>query len=364
MGNKLAVLPFFCVIVPLILYIFFIQLEFWSTITIPNTALGMITDSATDLPHSNDSVSAGPLVFVGDVLLARNVEFLMHTKGVDYPFKNAPELFGSDNSAVIGNFESAILERHKKTPSFVTTFSVDSKFLPVVKKTGFTHMSLANNHSFDYGSTTFNHTRQSLEQAGISQFGHPLLIDGMSSVIVRSSNVTVGIVAVNQIFNESNWDEIHTSLDALSSTTDYQIMYIHWGDEYMLKHNNAQEVFAKKLIDSGADAIIGHHPHVVQDIDVYKDKPIFYSLGNFIFDQYFSVDVEQGLLLKLSFVQNEVQFELTPVTSANTKSQPGKMLPEEQALFLANVARRSNPLYSEYIKAGKLILPFSLATYE
>ena len=363
MGNKLAILPFFCVVLPLIFYIFFIQLQFWSTITIPSTALGMIIDTDNDVNHQQDSVSAGPLVFVGDVLLARNVEFLMRTKGVEYPFKNTLELFGTDTSAVIGNFEAAILERHKKTPSFETTFSVDKIFLPVLKNAGFTHMSLANNHSFDYGSTTFNHTRRALEQACITHFGHPAMVNGLSHVTVRTGNMSVGILAVNQIFNDSKWEELSNSLLILSSTTDYQIVYIHWGDEYMLKHGNAQEVLAKQLIDSGADAIIGHHPHVVQNIDVYKEKPIFYSLGNFIFDQYFSVDVEQGLLLKLSFINNEVQYELTPVTSASTKSQPSKMTPEEHLLFLSNLARRSNPAYSKYIKEGKLILPFSLATY-
>ena len=350
---------------PLILFIVFVQLENWTTLTIPNTALGMISDRSDDLTtKSEDSFSTGPIVFVGDVLLARNVEFLMNTKGVNYPFLYVPELFGQHNSAVIGNFESAILEHHKKTPSFVTTFSVNKNILPEVQKVGFTHMSVANNHSFDYGSTTFAHTKLSLEQAGITPFGHPALVDGVSHVVIRTGATMVGVLAINQINNLLSIEEINTSLLLLASTTDFQIVYVHWGEEYMLKHNSTQEMLAKQLIDAGADAIIGHHPHVVQDIDVYKDKPIFYSLGNFIFDQYFSVDVEQGLLLKLSFINSQVQYELVPVSSENTHSQPNFMSSDDQSLFLSNLARRSNADYAENIKSGKLILPFSLATYE
>ena len=365
MVNKLALLPFFLVVLPLIIFIVFVQLEHWTTLTIPNTALGMITNRSTDENNQNeDSVSTGSIVFVGDVLLARNVEFLMSTKGVNYPFLHVPELFGLHNSAIIGNFESAILEQHKKTPSFVTTFSVDKNILPEVQKVGFTHMSLANNHSLDYGSTTFAHTRLALEQVGITPFGHPAHVDGVSHVVVRTGATRVGVLAINQINSLQSKEEINTGLALLASTTDFQIVYIHWGDEYMLKHNSTQEVLAKQLIDAGADTIIGHHPHVVQDIDVYKDKPIFYSLGNFIFDQYFSVDVQQGLLLKLSFINSEVQYELTPVSSESTNSQPTFMTADAQSLFLANLARRSNPDYAENIKQGKLILPFSLATYE
>ncbi|MES2749516.1 MAG: CapA family protein [Patescibacteria group bacterium] len=361
MRNKLAILPFFLVVLPLILYIVFIQFEHWSTITIPSSSVGVITTDAAEKP--DELVTLKPLTFVGDVLLARNVEFLMKTRGVGYPFKNVPELLGADNVAVIGNFESAILEQHRQTPSYVTTFSVDKNLLPTLSQADFTHMSLANNHSFDYGSTTFSFTRQSLELAGITPFGHPSVVDGLSTVIIPNGTVTIGVLALNRVFTPITPEQITISLQALASTTDFQVVYIHWGEEYMLKHSATQESYARQFIDAGADAIIGHHPHVVQDIDVYNGAPIFYSLGNFIFDQYFSVDVEQGLVVKLSFLAESVQYELVPVSSENSHSQPALMAEAERALFLANLARRSNPLYKENIKSGKLILPFSLATY-
>ena len=362
--NKFALLPFFLVVVPLVVYVFLIQFRFWSTITIPASTFGTITTNAVTQSESQvDSVSTGPILFVGDVLLARNVEYLMQTKGAAYPFKNLPDLFGTKSSAIIGNFESAILERHIRTPSYITTFSVDKKYISLLHEVGFTHMSLANNHSNDYGSTTLAHTKQILQQAGIYTFGHPLLIDNTAMTVVRSGATTVGIIGINQVLTPIKEEELILQLSLLSSTTDFQIVYIHFGDEYMLKHNSNQELIARMVIDAGADAVIGHHPHVVQDIDVYKQRPIFYSLGNFIFDQYFSVDVKQGLMLSVTFLNNEVHYELVPVTSENSNSQPYRMGTAERELFLINLARRSNLEYSENIKQGKLILPFSLATY-
>ena len=360
MTNRLVLLPFFCVVVPLVLYILFIQAAYWSTVTIPSIAIGTISNITK---VDEVIVHTGPIVFVGDVLLARNVEFLMNTKGVEYPFKNLSNIFGVKNYAVIGNFESAILEQHIKTPSFTTTFSVDKTFLPTLQKSGFTHMSVANNHAFDYGSTTFKHTLISLEQAGITPFGHPTHIDGLSAVTIPIGDKKVGLLAINEIFNRSSWDELQNNLDSLSSSTDMQIIYIHWGEEYILKHDGKQEALAKQLIDAGADAIIGHHPHVVQDIDIYKNRPIFYSLGNFIFDQYFSVDVKQGLVVKFSFVNDEVHYDLVPVTSEGAYSQPALMDKEARTLFLTNLARRSNPIIANNIKQGKVILTFSLASY-
>ncbi len=78
------------------------------------------------------------------------------------------------------------------------------------------------------------------------------------------------------------------------------VVNIHWGTEYEHEYNTTQSITAHALSDSGADVIIGHHPHVVQGLEIYKNKLIFYSLGNFIFDQYFSSDTQTGLSLGLS----------------------------------------------------------------
>jgi poly-gamma-glutamate synthesis protein (capsule biosynthesis protein) len=115
-----------------------------------------------------------------------------------------------------------------------------------------------------------------------------------------------------------------------------QIAYIHWGKEYDSVHSKEQEVLAHFLIDNGVDAVIGHHPHVVQDIEVYKGKPIFYSLGNFIFDQYFSDEVQEGLAVRVDTSKDILRYTLIPFESKSIKSQPKLLSLLDKDTYLEN----------------------------
>ena len=132
------------------------------------------------------------------------------------------------------------------------------------------------------------------------------------------------------------------------------IVLIHWGTEYSLKSSPAQQSLAHQLIDAGADLIIGHHPHVVQDIEQYNDKLIFYSLGNFIFDQYFSNEVQQGLLVGLEFQDKQLVFDLLPIQSK--LSQPFLMEGNIRETFLKRLAGRSSPSLSTDIELGRIYI--------
>jgi poly-gamma-glutamate synthesis protein (capsule biosynthesis protein) len=338
------------------LHLFLIQVRDSSSIVVAPVGNVYEVNEPTQLLPS-ETKSSEEVLFVGDILLARHVEHLMTVKGYEYPYKNLKKIFG-DTPHIIGNFESAILKQHIKTPSFVTTFSVDKKFIPLLKDVGFTHLSLANNHSFDYGAETFLHTEFTLTEAGLVNFGHPQEIGKSSVVNFQSGDYTISILALNKVFVNPNPADVKTLLSQMASTSDYQIAFIHWGEEYELKHNQTQEVFAKLLIDAGIDAIIGHHPHVTQDIQVYNNKPIFYSLGNFIFDQYFSVDVQQGLALKLKLASSTAEFTLVPISSEGQLSQPYMMGGNELSLFLKNLSRRSDPSLMNNLLLGRVILPF------
>lgn len=303
-----------------------------------------------------------PIIFTGDVLLARNIEQLVRSRGNTYPFLHVQSIF-SDAKTVIGNFESAILKNHIATPAYVMTFSTDAQLLPLLPEAGFTHMSLANNHSYDYGEDTFINTVTELAAHQVLPFGNPRNASTSLTTTFASGDFTIGLLALNQVFMNMDWEAITQALHQLSEKSDYQVAYVHWGDEYVLKHNAVQEEIAHKLIDSGIDAVVGHHPHVTQDIQIYNGAPIFYSLGNFLFDQYFSVDVQQGLVVRFTLTATSSQFDLIPVSSEGTLSQPHRMTEPDLGLFLKNLARRSAPELSENIATGKVILPRSLATY-
>jgi poly-gamma-glutamate synthesis protein (capsule biosynthesis protein) len=126
--------------------------------------------------------------------------------------------------------------------------------------------------------------------------------------------------------------------------------------EYEHQFNTTQQELAHQIIDAGADIIIGHHPHVVQGMEIYKNKPIFYSLGNFVFDQYFSEDTQQELGVGIHYEQGNYQIYLFPILS--TGSQLSLMKAGERDVFLNKFIDWSeiDESYKNQIKQGRIIL--------
>lgn len=302
-----------------------------------------------------------PILFTGDVLLARHVEYLITSNGETYPFKNVQAVFASSSHVLI-NFEAAIPERHVKTPNGTLTFSVPAAYATLLANVGVTHVSLANNHATDYGGAGYDHTHAVMAANDITSFGHPTLLATSSITYIDYGDTRVGLIALHTLFVAPEKATLAALLAELASTSDIQIAYLHWGNEYELTHSLAQHALAETLIDYGIDAIVGHHPHVTQDIAVIRNVPIFYSLGNLVFDQYFSIAVQQGYLLSLAITPAELQFELLPVTSIGTRAQPRLMNQSEKNVFLDNLAHRSDPGIGENIKQGKVIIDRHLAT--
>ena len=130
-------------------------------------------------------------------------------------------------------------------------------------------------------------------------------------------------------------------------------MSVHWGQEYHLENSSSQQELAHKIIEAGADLIIGHHPHVVQSIEEYKGKLIFYSLGNFVFDQYFSEETRQGLAVWICLGRETAAFRLLPAWITN--GQPDWMSSDEAKAFLASLAERSDKDLYQAIKNGIIV---------
>ncbi|MCA9355821.1 CapA family protein [Candidatus Kaiserbacteria bacterium] len=301
------------------------------------------------------------VVFTGDVLLARNIESLMKNKDLDYPFSGLSFKDFSQKPYVFGNFEASVPEVHIPTKPLAMNFSVDKSMLTPAVRAGFTHFSLANNHSFDNKKEGFENTRIALNTNGILTLGHPRKISSESISYISLQESKVAIIAVSALNSEPTVSEIKSVLKSASRQSDFQIVYIHWGDEYASVSNNSQKELARLFIDAGADMIIGHHPHVVQEVGYYKNTLIFYSLGNYIFDQYFSEEVQTGLLLNLDFLDQAV-ISLVPVTSLDNLSQPTYMKEKKHSEFLSALALKSDPKLQDYIKAGVIPLNILVAT--
>lgn len=279
------------------------------------------------------------LVLVGDIMLARDVERKMNATNPEYPFLNTGDLL--KEKIVVGNFEASVPKVHIPTEDFEMKFSVPAHNISGLGEVGITHLSLANNHSLDHGGDGYINTVEELEENKIAVFGHPTKLGTGSVEYVVIEDKIVAIIGINATYYYPNSTSWETLVIEASERSDFQLVYIHWGDEYESIHSQHQEKLAHELVDHGVDLIVGHHPHVVQDVERYKNGLIFYSLGNFIFDQYFNDQVQEGLVLKLLSIKDKWVIELYPVESKTTKAQPRKMNKEEKHRFLTDLSKRS-----------------------
>lgn len=295
------------------------------------------------------------VVFLGDVMLSRSVEKYMRKEGANYPFSQIQDFLRAQ-SIVVGNFEGSIPKVHVPTPSMGFSFSVDSTLLDGLLGSNITYVSLANNHSYDFGEDDYLHTREVLKSSGVSVGGDQHEIESEDVMYIESSDMRIALMPLYAVFSTPSRAAIQKVFDEATTTSDMQIAYIHWGDEYELVHNAAQEELAHYLVDMGVDAVVGHHPHVVQDIEMYKGVPIFYSLGNFIFDQYWEESVRTGLMVRITEESDEMLlYELLPVASAS--SSPALLPAKERKDFLTNLAKHSKTVKETDMLEGKVRVP-------
>ncbi|MBP6942719.1 MAG: AmmeMemoRadiSam system protein B [Candidatus Buchananbacteria bacterium] len=176
---------------------------------------------------------------------------------------------------------------------------------------GINIVNLANNHTPDCGPRGLEDTRQYLSNANVSYFGDQG-ITSRSYVLKKVDGQTIAFLGVNALsLSPAAEQQLLTLVTDIKSKANYLVVNIHWGVEYNTSPSTEQRQLAHKLIDNGADVILGHHPHVIQPLETYKDKAIFYSLGNFIFDQ---VDPETrlGLAVGTAFINDAIQLTLFP----------------------------------------------------
>lgn len=305
--------------------------------------------------ESNNAPVQDSVFFLGDIMLARDVENRLKVQAPEYAFEELPML--KEAKWVVGNFEASVPVTHVPAPNMTMRFSVEPTLLPVLEIGGLTHLSLANNHALDYFEEGYLNSLAQLKARGFEVFGHPLRVDENSISYLEADGRKIALIGINATYGEvpTTWMD---SLAEASLLSDTQIVYIHWGDEYDLFHNEDQEELAHIFIDAGFDVVIGHHPHVVQNIERYRDGIIFYSLGNFIFDQYWNKDVSEGLMLELVVERESMAFVLHPIESRTTKVRPRLMSDIEKTAFLEDLALRSSRTLEEGIRQGVLALQF------
>jgi poly-gamma-glutamate synthesis protein (capsule biosynthesis protein) len=233
--------------------------------------------------------------FLGDIMLDRGVAITLKKT----PFETLLKEFRDDakfdaSDLVVANLEGPFSEKRIVTGKALS-FRFDPLLAPELKWLGIDAVSLANNHGLDMGRKALTGTRTLLEDNGTMYFGDPWEVNDFSSYITLVQGKRVALVGFNTTFYSITQKQMVEKIEAVRKDADIVIVMMHWGNEYKLKHNDAQALLAHTMIDAGADAVIGSHPHVVEDTEFYKGKPIVYSLGNFIFDQTWSKATQLGI---------------------------------------------------------------------
>jgi len=307
------------------------------------------------------SIASQPLLFVGDIMMGRNVEREMGAQGAAYPTAYIRD-FLSSYPFVIANFEATIPRRHVPTPSMTFQFSVATSVIPMLVESGFTHMTLANNHAYDYGKAGYLHTMTTLREQGVVTGGSPEQVTKDDVLVIDAEGMRVALVPIYAVFATPSMTALAEAFAYAQTVSDVQVAVIHWGDEYMITNNAKQARVAHQVVDLGADAVIGHHPHVIQNIELYRSVPIFYSLGNFIFDQYWNSEVKTGLAVSLARKGDMLEYALFPVFSE--RSNPRILEGFERETVLKTLASVSDESLSESVAQGGFSVPFPFLASE
>ncbi len=269
-----------------------------------------------ETPTSTEPVS---LLFIGDIMLDRTIRKDGEVKGYANLFACLAEEFAKYD-AVIGNLEGTVTDfvsvsrdtAYEAPESFRFTF--DPVAVKALVDVGLLIVSIGNNHIRDFGDEGIAQTISYTQQFGLRTFGDPRP-QGKKYTIETIGDTRVAFVAYNQFFG--NEKQTLENLREVESRSDIQVIFSHWGDEYVLARTDTK-VFAHMLVDNGADLIIGTHPHVIQEREQYEGAWIYYSLGNFIFDQYWEEAVRNGLAVDVTIQDKKI----TAVSEMEVESAP------------------------------------------
>ncbi len=320
------------------------------------------------IPYYDDAVFRA--TFVGDVMMGRSVEQIGKQDGYDRLFENVSYLW-NDSDYVICNLESAVLntvEKYNQADKEITLYA-KSKSIVALKNAGFNLVSAANDHVRDYGSKGLRNTinvlnNHNLEYVGIGENIEEAKkynikkINGLTVATSSISEITpVGFSATEDragIFSSKSYDDYPEVIREAKKEADIVIAYIHWGEEYSKIVTDEQRQLARNLVNAGADIVIGSHPHTLQPIEKYNDGIIFYSLGNFIFDQGWTF-TNESTLINFSLKENgNYVFECMPVLVDDAIPQVTNSFYHKMRIF--NTLSQSLDTDDYMIKDSKLII--------
>lgn len=274
--------------------------------------------------YSTDTLN---IIFTGDILLDRGVRRVINHHGVDHLFSDGIDSVFRSAQIVVGNLECPATKI--ESPVFKQyIFRSEPEWLDTLRQHGITHLNLANNHSIDQGREGLLDTKQNIEEAGMVPIGAGASMqEAAGPVLLASSPRKVWLVPSLRLALENYsylTDKPCVSQEPMDSlmqrvfhlrkadSTAVIIVSLHWGGEHTSKPVPRQRMEAHQLILAGADALICHHTHTLQTIETFRGKPIYYSIGNFIFDPIHPINAE-ACIVRLKITSDTINTETLPV---------------------------------------------------
>ena len=274
------------------------------------------------------------VVFVGDVMLDDTPGRVVRS-GRD-PFAHVAHWL-RDADVRVANLESIVATTGRPEPDKPYTFRAHPRVMSPLRR-HFDAVGLANNHAGDYGPAALMQTLGLLDRHGIGRFGAGTdLAQAHAPLIVEHGGLRIALLGFNEFFPRSfeadvdrpgiAWSEDaqvrhDIALARSRHGADVVIPVMHWGWEFEPMAGPRQRALARLLIEAGADAVVGGHPHVTQDIEIVEGKPVFYSLGNFVFDGFTETAHRTGWLLRMELDREGVRRWRTRVVRMDREGLP------------------------------------------
>lgn len=278
---------------------------------------------------ATSSDQAVNLLFGGDVALTNSYTDKVG-RDFQWSFSQFPELREADISMV--NLEAPFTQQNQILPGKKFNFKAPIENVQVLQNGGIDIVNLANNHAMDYQGAGLSDTLATLEKAGIQSVGagtdltkarRPIVMEVKGQKVAYLGYYDADLHAATATTpgtNPRHNDRVAADIKALRGQVDWIVVNYHWGEELAKYPGDWQIDLARFTIDQGADLVVGHHPHVLQGAEVYKGRPIVYSLGNFIFGGKAVSDYDTAAL-KVSLKEQQMKVEFLPVQVRNFQAK-------------------------------------------
>ncbi|MDR3642044.1 MAG: CapA family protein [Candidatus Doudnabacteria bacterium] len=330
--NRKALIPIIILVAALAVVFYFIAPKFFipgkpikKVSNVAQDSLQSYYEQAQNLNSHITPTTTATFLAVGDIMLSRNVALAINNANdAGLPFKNMADVLRSTDFN-FANLESPAAPIRPVIGGHSLVFGAATSSLQALKDFNFQIINSANNHAFDQGLAGLEITNSTLDSLGIAHEGTGDNLDqAWGPAVVTANGIKIcfvgasygtnggGSLAAQYVAEIAETDRLNQAITKAKSECDFTVATMHAGIEYTRIPNAGQKDFAHAAIDDGADMVIGAHPHWVQPFEKYQGKYIFYSLGNFIFDQGFSQDTSQGLTLKITVSKTLTTNPTTP----------------------------------------------------